>query len=224
MTAPRIARAGRSRFFVCLGILMLTVGFVAIFHSSQQQLDEMRQIGVKCEQQQEALAAQMQGNCDSLIIFLKYFPVHVNYNNIMYLCNYILRLVFIVAFILCIYFIVVVDSKLRLEKSLSDVRVIHDQTKQELDIKSRDEKDREKTLTETNNRYSSLQQNFKILKSDNEDLKEECAKTKSKLLEEQNGLLTKVKLLQGQLDQANRENIKEIEHWKVKNILISNDV
>lgn len=42
MTASRIARAGRSRFIVGLGILILTIGFVAIFHSSQQQLEEMR--------------------------------------------------------------------------------------------------------------------------------------------------------------------------------------
>lgn len=42
MTAPRIARAGRSRFIIGLGIIVLTVGFVAIFHSSQQQLDELR--------------------------------------------------------------------------------------------------------------------------------------------------------------------------------------
>lgn len=61
MTAPRIARAGRSRFVICLGILILMIGFVAIFHSSQQQLDELRQLGMRCEQQQEALTAQMQG-------------------------------------------------------------------------------------------------------------------------------------------------------------------
>lgn len=62
MTAPRsLARAGRSRFLICLGILILMVGFVAIFHSSQQQLDELRQVSIRCEQQQESLSAQMQG-------------------------------------------------------------------------------------------------------------------------------------------------------------------
>lgn len=61
MTAPRIARANRSRFFIGLGILILTMGFVAIFHSSQQQLDELRQMEMRCEQQQESLNAQIIG-------------------------------------------------------------------------------------------------------------------------------------------------------------------
>lgn len=61
MTAPRLARANRSRFFIGLGILILTIGFVAIFHSSQQQLDEMRLSEMRCEQQQESLNAQITG-------------------------------------------------------------------------------------------------------------------------------------------------------------------
>ncbi|XP_065093176.1 uncharacterized protein DDB_G0290685 isoform X2 [Ochlerotatus camptorhynchus] len=61
MTAPRlVARASRSRCFIGLGILILMAGFVAIFHSSQQQLDELRQLGLRCEQQQEAISAKMQ--------------------------------------------------------------------------------------------------------------------------------------------------------------------
>lgn len=42
MTATRIARAGRIRFFIGLGVLVITMGFVAMFHSSQQQLDESK--------------------------------------------------------------------------------------------------------------------------------------------------------------------------------------
>lgn len=60
MSTPRLARANRSRFFIGLGILILTVGFVAIFHSSQQQLDDLRQMELRCEQQQEALSQQIQ--------------------------------------------------------------------------------------------------------------------------------------------------------------------
>ncbi|EDO64203.2 AGAP002984-PA [Anopheles gambiae str. PEST] len=55
-----VARAGRSRFFACLALLILMVGFVTMFHSSQQQLDELRQLGLRCEQQQKSVQAQME--------------------------------------------------------------------------------------------------------------------------------------------------------------------
>ncbi|XP_023297850.2 myb-like protein X isoform X3 [Lucilia cuprina] len=55
MSGTRFARTGRCRFLVCLGILILMVGMVAIFHSSQVQLDETREQRLHCEQQQEAL-------------------------------------------------------------------------------------------------------------------------------------------------------------------------
>uniref|UniRef100_A0A182RNU7 Uncharacterized protein n=1 Tax=Anopheles funestus TaxID=62324 RepID=A0A182RNU7_ANOFN len=55
-----VARAGRSRFFACLGLLIVMVGFVTMFHNSQQQLDELRQLGLRCEQQQKSVQAQME--------------------------------------------------------------------------------------------------------------------------------------------------------------------
>ncbi|XP_075146411.1 uncharacterized protein LOC142220890 isoform X3 [Haematobia irritans] len=55
MSGTRFARTGRCRYLVCLGILVLTVGMVAIFHSSQIQLDETREERLRCEKQQEAL-------------------------------------------------------------------------------------------------------------------------------------------------------------------------
>lgn len=67
MTAPRMARAGRSKFLICIGILVL-ISFVAIFHNSQQQLDESRSVSLRCEQNLEALTAQMQGNTYNLIL------------------------------------------------------------------------------------------------------------------------------------------------------------
>ncbi|XP_055852323.1 uncharacterized protein LOC129916424 isoform X2 [Episyrphus balteatus] len=60
MTATRLTRSGRSRFLIGLGLIILMFGFVAIFHSSQTQLDESRQQLIRCEQQQEALNARMQ--------------------------------------------------------------------------------------------------------------------------------------------------------------------
>ena len=61
MTAPRLARAGRSRFFVAIAILILMVGFVALFNSSQQQLDESNLLRLRCEQQHDALNSRLQG-------------------------------------------------------------------------------------------------------------------------------------------------------------------
>uniref|UniRef100_A0A182W031 Uncharacterized protein n=1 Tax=Anopheles minimus TaxID=112268 RepID=A0A182W031_9DIPT len=55
-----VARAGRSRFFACLGLLIVMVGFVTMFHNSQQQLDELRQLGLRCEQQQKSVQQQME--------------------------------------------------------------------------------------------------------------------------------------------------------------------
>ncbi|XP_058058537.1 uncharacterized protein LOC131209476 [Anopheles bellator] len=55
-----VARAGRSRLLICLGLLLLMVGFLTVFHNSQQQLDELRQLGLRCEQQQKSVQAQME--------------------------------------------------------------------------------------------------------------------------------------------------------------------
>lgn len=59
-----MVRASKSRFFIGLAVLLLTIGFVAIFHSSQQQLDEMRQMEIRCEQQQESLNSQILSKCN----------------------------------------------------------------------------------------------------------------------------------------------------------------
>ncbi|XP_039948805.1 transcription activator MSS11 isoform X2 [Bactrocera tryoni] len=60
MTGTRFARTGRCRFFVCLAVLTAMLCMVAIFHSSQQQLDETREQRLRCERQQEQLNEQLQ--------------------------------------------------------------------------------------------------------------------------------------------------------------------
>lgn len=50
MTTARIARVGkfgRSRFIIGIGILIVIVGLLAIFHSSRQQLDEARLVSIR---------------------------------------------------------------------------------------------------------------------------------------------------------------------------------
>lgn len=110
----------------------------------------------------------------------------------------------------------VVDSKFRLDKSITAERVIHDQTKLELHEKIKNEKElRDKTSMELNIRFNSLQQHYKLLESQHHDLSEECLKTKAKQLKEINGLEGKVKNLQGQITMAERQKIKDVENWKV---------
>lgn len=58
MTAPRIARANRLRLFLGLGIFVLVMGFIAVFHSSQTELDEMK---LHCAKQQDSLNSQLTG-------------------------------------------------------------------------------------------------------------------------------------------------------------------
>uniref|UniRef100_A0A2M4AHT6 Putative er-golgi vesicle-tethering protein n=1 Tax=Anopheles triannulatus TaxID=58253 RepID=A0A2M4AHT6_9DIPT len=55
-----VARAGRSRLLASLGLLILMVGFLTVFHNSQTQLDELRQLGMRCEQQAKSVQAQME--------------------------------------------------------------------------------------------------------------------------------------------------------------------
>lgn len=169
MTAPRlVARAGRSRFLVGLGILILMVGFVAIFHSSQQQLDQLRNLSIRCEQQQEAISAKMQ---------------------------------------------VVVDQKLRLENTLQSERLVHEQNKAELN----DEKEQHtKADQEANIRYASLQQHYNLMKSQLDDLTEECSKSKRKQLEEINSLQSKVTELQGKVALHQKESASDVEQLKVQ--------
>ncbi|XP_058823132.1 uncharacterized protein LOC131684350 isoform X1 [Topomyia yanbarensis] len=173
MTAPRlVARASRSRFFIGLGLLVLMAGFVAIFHSSQQQLDELRQLGLRCEQQQEAISAKMQ---------------------------------------------IVVDQKLRLENSLASERMINEQNRVELHQKAKDEKEQHsKSTMEANIRYASLQQHYNLMKSQLDDLTEECSKSKKKQLEEINSLRLKVNELRGKVSLYQKESANDVEHLKAQ--------
>lgn len=173
MTAPRlVARASRSRFFIGLGLLVLMAGFVAIFHSSQQQLDELRQLGIRCEQQQEAISAKMQ---------------------------------------------VVVDQKLRLENSLASERMINEQNRLEQQQKSQGEKEQHSKATmEANIRYASLQQHYNLIKTQKDDLEEECSETKKKQLEEIDALKLKVTELQGKVSLHQKTSATNVEHLKNK--------
>lgn len=56
MSTQRFARASRSRFLLGLAVLVLTAGFVALIHSTQQELHHLE---ARCQQQQQALNQQI---------------------------------------------------------------------------------------------------------------------------------------------------------------------
>lgn len=95
-------------------------------------------------------------------------------------------------------------------------RFDHQQTKYELQKRAKvDKEHREKIQMESNLKYTSLQQHYKLLKSQHDDLSDECAKQKTNQLEEINGLQGKLKSIISQNTQIIREKDREIEHLKV---------
>lgn len=62
MTAPRLSRGSRGRFFLYVACLLGFFGLVAIYHNALTQLDAAKKSNEICSQQQESSAAQLQGN------------------------------------------------------------------------------------------------------------------------------------------------------------------
>lgn len=164
MTTQRLARASRSRFFIGLAVLILTVGFVAIFHSTQQELQQLHQLEERCEQQQQALAQQLSAG----------------------------------------------------ELSARAERLEHQQTKIDLLRRTGEAKEfRDKTLMESNLKFGALQQSYKLLKSQNDDLVDECGKLRRTHLEQLGAVETKLKNIAAQQAQFERQRAREAEDAKV---------
>lgn len=75
----------------------------------------------------------------------------------------------------------------------------------------------EKNLRETNLKLTSLQQHFKLLKSEHDDAMEACAKAKAKHLDEINALQRKLQGMETYGGQTVKEKDKLIELLKVSN-------
>ncbi|XP_044743769.1 Golgi integral membrane protein 4-like isoform X2 [Chrysoperla carnea] len=166
MTAPRLSRGSRGRFFLYIASLLGLFGLMAIYHNTLTQLDAVKKSNDICQQHQDSLTAQLQ---------------------------------------------VIFDYKNRLEKSLQSEKAEHKQTRIELQKRADNEKTNcEKNAMEANMRYSSLQQQFKILQSTHEDLKKQSSVIQKEKLNEINTLQSKVKEIQEQLKQKERtfENLK----------------
>ncbi|XP_063223654.1 Golgi integral membrane protein 4-like isoform X2 [Bacillus rossius redtenbacheri] len=115
---------------------------------------------------------------------------------------------------------VVFEYKLRLEKSLHQEKSEHMQTKQELQKKFEEEKQlRERENLESSNKYSALLQQHKLLKSQHEDLNDECSKVRAsqlQSLEEISKLESQLQAVQSELRQFQAVKEKDVESLKTQ--------
>lgn len=96
------------------------------------------------------------------------------------------------------------------EKAAKAERHEQQQFKRNLEREAREQTElKEKTVMDTNQKLSSLQQHYKLLKIEKEDFAEECTKTKAKQLAE-------IKTLQDKIKSMQIEHEKEINKFKVR--------
>ncbi|KAG8224489.1 hypothetical protein J437_LFUL003212 [Ladona fulva] len=124
---------------------------------------------------------------------------------------------------------VIFEYKLRLEKSLQEEKALHRKTRQELESQVDTEKQvREKDRIESVNKFTSLQQQYKILQGQHEDLTEECNKVRQAQVVsagERSRLETEVAAARQELEQVQAVRDKEIEAMKTQylEVLTEND-
>lgn len=111
---------------------------------------------------------------------------------------------------------VIFEYKVRLEKSLAEEKSSNTAIKEELQQRATREKSlRDKDSIESMQKYNSLQQQFKLLKTEHQDLKDECATTQKLAYEDKNRLETKLQDLRIQISDNKKMN-ETIERLKTK--------
>lgn len=121
-----------------------------------------------------------------------------------------------VGIVIVVLFLAIIEQKFRLETSLENERKEYHDLKQNYEHKLKEEREiHAKASQESNVRFESLQQHYKLEQSEHADLVEECSKTKKVQLEQINGLERKIKSLETLLAQAKSQHNKDVEHWTV---------
>ncbi|CAG2064331.1 unnamed protein product, partial [Timema podura] len=119
------------------------------------------------------------------------------------------------------------EYKLRLEKSLQQEKADHRQTRDDLTARVNEEKQfREKETQESMNKYTSLQQQYKILQSQHEDLSDECTKIRASHLQsiEDNAKLeAQLQAVQSELKQIQSSKEKDLESLKSQYMDLENE-
>ncbi|XP_011495924.1 PREDICTED: pinin-like isoform X2 [Ceratosolen solmsi marchali] len=172
MSGSRLGR-GRAGRLALLGCSALAVVFLMfLYRSTNSEMARLRDLHLKCTQQQEALATQLQ---------------------------------------------VIYEYKLQLEKTLSNEKSANAAAKEELQKKaSRERSLRDKDIIEAMQRFNSLQQNYKLLQTEHQDLKDDCKKKEAVALEDSKRLESTLQDLRIQLKKAGEDKEKSMEHLKIK--------
>lgn len=120
-------------------------------------------------------------------------------------------------------FSVIFEYKVRLEKSLAEEKSSNAAVKQELQQRATREKSlRDKDSVEAMQRFNSLQQTYKLLQTEHQDLQDECKKHEKQALDETNRLEATLQDLRGRIRQA--QNDKEsLETLKTKYLVLDTE-
>ncbi|GFG29506.1 hypothetical protein Cfor_05059 [Coptotermes formosanus] len=102
---------------------------------------------------------------------------------------------------------VIFEYKLRLEKSLQQERADHRKTHEELEKRADSEK-------EANNKHSALQQQYKLLQSQHEDLSEDCRQAQMTQTKERSKLESQVQTVKAELAQVQTAHKKSLNSVK----------
>ncbi|KAK2585396.1 hypothetical protein KPH14_010070 [Odynerus spinipes] len=106
---------------------------------------------------------------------------------------------------------VIFEYKVRLEKSLAEEKSSNAAVKQELQQRASREKSlRDKDSVEAMQRFNSLQQTYKLLQTEHQDLQEECKKREKQTLDETNRLESTLQDLRSRIKQANEDKEKTV--------------
>ncbi|XP_076236854.1 uncharacterized protein LOC143180777 [Calliopsis andreniformis] len=112
---------------------------------------------------------------------------------------------------------VIFEYKVRLEKSLAEEKSSNAAVKQELQQRATREKSlRDKDSIEAMQRFNSLQQTYKLLQTEHQDLQEECKKREKQALDDTNRLEATLRDLRSRIQQARKDKEKALDHLKTK--------
>lgn len=121
-------------------------------------------------------------------------------------------------------FLVIFEYKVRLEKSLAEEKSSNTAVKQELQQRATREKTkRDKDSIEATRKYESLQQSYQLLRTEHQDLQDECKKHAKQALDETSKLETTLQDLRGRIRQAQEDKVKSMEHLKNKYLEIQDE-